>query len=230
MNSAGSNILRRKFVAFTLPAVTFLVLLAAGKVIRNFGESFWFRSPESWIYPTQTIICGALLLWLWREYELRVARRIILAAGIAVLIFVIWISPQALFGFGPRLEGFDPQLVSGNAAAYLVTVILRFLRLVVIVPLIEEIFWRGFLLRYFVREEFWTVPIGTFSWLSFTIVTLGFGLAHPQADWVAGLIAGALFNGVAYWTKSLASCVFCHAVTNLLLGLWIMKTGQWGFW
>lgn len=227
MNFAGSNFVRRKLVAFTLPAVTFLVLLAVGRAVRNLDGTFSF---QYWVYPTQTIICGALLLWFWREYEFGGVRRIILSAGIALLIFVVWISPQVLFRFGSRLEGFDPQLFSGNPVAYWVTVILRFLRLVVVVPLIEEIFWRGFLLRYFVREEFSAVPIGTFSWLSFAIVTLGFGFAHAQADWVAGLIAGALFNGVAYWTKSLASCVFCHALTNLLLGLWIMKTGQWGFW
>lgn len=227
MNFAGSDIVRRKLAAFALPAVAFLVLMAAGKAVRNFGESFWFQSPEYWVYPIQTVICGALLLWFWGEYEFRAPRQIILSVAVALLIFGVWISPQAIFGFAPRLQGFDPQPFSAN---YWATVILRFLRLVVIVPLVEEVFWRGFLLRYFVREEFHTVPIGTFSWLSFALVTMGFGFAHSPADWVAGLIAGALFNAVAYWTKSLASCVFCHAVTNAFLGVWIMKTEQWGFW
>jgi CAAX prenyl protease-like protein len=100
----------------------------------------------------------------------------------------------------------------------------------VVVPLVEEIFWRGFLLRYFINEEFYAVPIGAFSWLSFGVVTAGFALAHSPADWIAALITGALYNWVAYRTKSLASCVLAHSVTNLFLGLWIMKTGQWGFW
>ena len=117
-----------------------------------------------------------------------------------------------------------------STAAYWSTVLLRFARLVVVVPLVEEIFWRGFLLRYFINEKFDTVPIGTFSWLSFAVVTSGFAFIHNRADWPAAVITGALYNLVAYRTRSLASCVLAHAVTNLLLGLWIMNTHQWGFW
>ena len=102
--------------------------------------------------------------------------------------------------------------------------------LLVVVPLVEEIFWRGFLLRLLIDEDFERVPFGTFSWFSFSIVTLGFALSHSPADWPAALVTGALYNAVAYRTKSLSSCILTHAVTNLLLGLWIMKTGQWGFW
>jgi hypothetical protein len=95
---------------------------------------------------------------------------------------------------------------------------------------VEEIFWRGYLLRYLINERFARIPIGAFSWLSFAAVTLGFGFSHARADWIAALICGALYNLVAYRTRSLASCVLAHATTNLLLGLWIMETRQWGFW
>ena len=44
------------------------------------------------------------------------------------------------------------------------------------------------------------------------------------------VLTGALFNLVAYRTKSLASCVLVHAAVNLMLGIYIMQTGQWGFW
>jgi CAAX prenyl protease-like protein len=81
-----------------------------------------------------------------------------------------------------------------------------------------------------INEKFHRVPFGTFSWLSFTVVTLGFGFSHSPEDRIAALITGALYNCVAYRTRNLASCVLAHAVTNLLLGLWIMKTRQWGFW
>ena len=100
----------------------------------------------------------------------------------------------------------------------------------VVVPLVEEIFWRGFLLRYLINERFTTVAIGSFSWLSFAVVTVLFGFSHSRADWVAAVICGALYNLVAYRTRSLASCVVAHAVTNCLLGLWVMQTRQWGFW
>lgn len=228
MDSAGKEL--RKLVAFTLPMAVFLLLLALISLLRKVGGAFWLASPEYWIYPAQTIFCGALLLWFWREYGLRAARQIAFALVVALLVFALWISPQALLGFAPRLDGFNPEIFSGQPAAYWTTIALRFLRLVIVVPLVEEIFWRGFLLRYFINEKFYSVPIGAFSWLSFAVVTVGFGFAHARADWIAALITGALYNCVAYRTKSLASCVVAHAVTNLLLGLWIMKTRQWGFW
>ena len=79
-------------------------------------------------------------------------------------------------------------------------------------------------------ERFDTVPFGTFSWLSFIVVTIAVGLSHAMADWPAAFLTGALYNFIAYRTKSLTSCVLAHGVTNLALGLWILATKQWGFW
>lgn len=230
MDSADKKFFTRALAAFTLPLAAFIVLLALGSVLRKIGGTFWLDSPEYWIYPAQTIFCGSLLIWFWRDYEFRPARRIVFAAAVALLVFAAWIAPQEFLGFPPRLGGFNPDVFSGQPVASWATIVFRFLRLIVIVPLVEEIFWRGFLLRYFVNEKFQAIPFGTFSWLSFAVVTLGFGFAHARADWIAALLAGALYNCVASRTKSLASCVLAHAITNLLLGLWIMKTGQWGFW
>jgi len=230
MDSADNKFLTRKLVAFTLPVAAFLALLALSSALRKIGGNFWLDFPEYWIYPAQTILCGALLLWFWREYEFRAARRIVFSAAMALLIFALWIAPQEFLGFPSRLAGFNPETFSSQPTMYWATITFRFLRLVVVVPLVEEIFWRGFLLRYFVNEKFHAVPFGTFSWLSFAAATVGFGFAHTRADWIVAFLAGALFNCVAYRTKSLASCVLAHAITNLLLGLWIMKTGQWGFW
>jgi CAAX prenyl protease-like protein len=146
------------------------------------------------------------------------------------LVFVLWIAPQQFLAFPPRRSGFDPEVFAGQPALYWGTVIFRFLRLVVVVPLVEEIFWRGFLLRYLINEKFTEVPIGAFSWLSFGVVTAAFGFTHSREDWIAALVTGALYNLVAYRTRSLAACVVAHALTNLLLGAWIMATRQWGFW
>ena len=57
-----------------------------------------------------------------------------------------------------------------------------------------------------------------------------FGLAHCGPDFVPALACGALFNWIAIRTRSLSACVLAHAVTNLLLGFYIMTTRQWGFW
>jgi CAAX prenyl protease-like protein len=190
----------------------------------------WLSYPAYWTYPAQTLVCGALLWWFRSDYQFRAPGKVWFALLIGVVVFVLWISPQQFFGFGARLVGFDPDVFAAQPGLYWGTVVFRFLRLVFVVPLVEEVFWRGFLLRYLINERFTTIAIGTFSWLSFLVVTLAFGFAHSRADWVAALVCGALYNLVAYRTRSLASCAVAHATTNLLLGLWIMQTRQWGFW
>jgi CAAX prenyl protease-like protein len=220
----------RKLVAFTLPMAVFITLLGMTSARSRPETVAWFAYPAYWTYPAQTLICGALLFWFWRDYEFRPPRAVWFGVLIGLIVFVIWIAPQQFFGFAPRTLGFDPELLGKGTTAYWATVILRFLRLVIVVPMVEEIFWRGFLLRYLIREKFTIITVGTFSWFSFAAVTIAFGFAHSRADWIAALICGALYNLVAYRTRSLAACVVAHALTNLLLGLWIMQTRQWGFW
>jgi CAAX prenyl protease-like protein len=220
----------KKLAAFALPMGVFLLLLALVSVLRKVGGSFWLASPEYWIYPAQTIICGGLLVWFRKEYELRAPSRALFTLTIGLLVFLLWVAPQQFLGFAPRRIGFDPEIFADQTAAYWTTIVFRFVRLGVVVPVVEEIFWRGFLLRYLINERFYRVELGTFSWLSFGIVTAAFAFSHSPADWIAALITGALYNFVAYRTRSLTSCILAHAVTNLALGVWIMNTRQWGFW
>jgi uncharacterized protein len=230
MDSLSPATDKRKLAAFTLPMAVFLAMLALAGAIRKAGGGFWLAAPEYWIYPLQTLICGALLIWFWREYDFRAPTKTWLTVAIGLAVFVLWIAPQQFLGFPPRLTGFDPEVFAAQPALYWGTVVFRFLRLVVVVALVEEIFWRGFLLRYLINEKFTEIPIGAFSWLSFAVVTVVFGFTHSREDWIAALVTGALYNLVAYRTGSLASCVVAHALTNLLLGAWIMATRQWGFW
>jgi CAAX prenyl protease-like protein len=221
---------RRQLLAHVLPMVLFLALLALCQFLRARGQAFPLRHAEFWIYPAQTIFCGALLLWFRRCYEFHRLKNVAFTLFIALAVFGIWIAPQYFLNFAPRTVGFDPTLLENNSATYWSTIFFRFLRLVVVVPLVEEIFWRGFLLRFVIDEHFERVPFGKFNWFSFAVVTVGFTFSHSRPDWPAALITGALYNVVAYRTQSLASCVLAHAVTNLLLGWWIMQTQQWGFW
>jgi CAAX prenyl protease-like protein len=230
MDSAADETSRRKLVAYTAPMGLFLLLLAVNSGLKHIGAQFWLGSAEYWIYPMQTILCALLLVRFRREYELRAPRKLAFTLALGVAVFALWISPQTFFGFAPRTIGFDPDTFGSQPALYWLTVALRFARLVIVVPLVEEIFWRGFLLRYFVDERFERVPFGAFSSLSFAVVTLAFCFTHSRADWIAAAITGAIYNLVAYRTRSLGSCAIAHATTNLLLGLWIMKTHQWGFW
>ena len=54
--------------------------------------------------------------------------------------------------------------------------------------------------------------------------------AHAPVDWTGALGFGTLMYVLAVRSKSLGACVVMHAVANLLLGLYVMWTRQWGFW
>ncbi len=230
MDSASSVPHRRRLIAYIAPMALFLGLIALVSGLKAIGGSFWLSAPEYWIYPAQTVFCAALVWWFRREYDFGKLRQPVFVIAVGIAIFVLWVSPQMFFGFAPRTEGFNPGVFANQPSLYWSTIGLRFLRLAIVVPFVEEIFWRGFLLRYLIDERFYTVPFGKFSSFSFWGVSAAFALSHSMPDWIAAFITGMVYNAVAYRTKSLTSCVLVHAVTNLLLGLWIMRTQQWGFW
>jgi CAAX prenyl protease-like protein len=224
--------------AFFGPLAVFIGVMMAGQIIGGIfdGRASWaLSSPQYWVHPVQIVICGALLFRWWRFYEWRPPTHVFFTVFIGVLAFVLWVSPLAYVveSFRPksaRVPGFDPAFFGAGAGPYYLNLCCRFVRLVIIVPLVEEIFWRGFLLRWLIDADFLKVPFGTFQWKSFIVVTVLFMLEHTPPDWPAALITGALFNLVAIRTRSLSSCVLVHAVTNLLLGIYILRTGQTGFW
>lgn len=225
--------------AYTAPFVVFMLLLAlvplAAKMLPASGNA-WFSQPEFIVYPIQTILCGALLLYTRRKVEFRGIAYPSVIFAVGFFVFAIWTAPQFFHWIPPRTDGFNPDVFPANSFSYWATVGMRFLRLVIVVPLLEEIFWRGFLMRFLISEPFEKVPFGTYQTKAFIITVIAFGLAHygnsalPGQDFYAAIITGIIYNGVACLTKSLGSCIFVHAVTNLFLGLYIMFTKQWGFW
>lgn len=218
--------------AYLGPFLAFMGLLALGEIVGHVGDglaSWILADPKYWVFPLQTLVCGILLIQWRKSYEFswRRGAGVALLAGVGVL--VIWIAPQTCLGFPPRTDGFNPWFF-GDGIGFWANTIVRVIRLVVVVPLLEELFWRGFLLRHLVHDPFDEVPFGTFNWRSFAAVTVLFGVAHWGPDFYPALITGAIYNLVAIKTKSLGACVIAHALTNLLLGAYIFKTGQWGFW
>ena len=223
--------LRSPMAAYTVPFLIFMGGLVLTSALRATGSGFfWVKHPEYWVYPLQTALCAAALVFYWKQYNFskRGGLAIAMLAGLAVL--GIWIAPQAALGFPARTDGFDPTVFGEGSALYWMTLVARFARLVVIVPLVEEIFWRGFLMRFLVREDFDKARIGEFQWKAFLLVAVFFMLVHSMADWPAAFLCGLAYNLVAVKTGSLAACVVAHALTNLGLGAYIMATRQWGFW
>jgi CAAX prenyl protease-like protein len=224
--------------AYVGPFLVFTGLLVAGQLVAKLfeGQAFWVVSaPIYWVFPLQTVACAAILARYWKHYEWTPPKRLVFTCLMAAGVFIIWVAPQEWLGCPRRWEGFDPWFF-GHGTMSSLTLALRFIRLVIVVPLLEEIFWRGFLLRYFIQPDFVRVPFGTFRWPAFVGVSFFFAVAHwgagiwPGPDFWPALIAGAIYNLVAHRTRRLSSCVVAHAMTNLLLGFYIMRTGQWGFW
>lgn len=147
--------------------------------------------------------------------------------GLAALDRAIGLG--AMLGLGVR-EGFDPFTeLAGDRTWMFQFLAIRFFGLVLIVPLVEEFFIRGFLFRYVEDPDWDLVPYGVGGALAVGATVLYGPLAHAAEP----LAALAWFGMMAwlYWrTRSIWDCVLAHAITNLLLGLYVVWTGTWELW
>lgn len=217
--------------AYTVPFWIFMGGLFLASALRATGsEIFWLRYPEHWVYPLQTALCAGALVFYWKQYDFAKRGGLLAAMLAGAVVLGVWIAPQEVLGLPVRTNGFDPTIFGEDTTLYWMTVAGRFARLAVIVPLVEEIFWRGFLMRFLVREDFDKARIGEFQWKAFLLVAVFFMLVHSMADWPTAFLCGLAYNFVAVKTGSLSACVLAHALTNLGLGIYIMATRQWGFW
>ena len=218
-------------------------------VIDNPLLPWWRHAPEQWVYPLQTLTVGLLLFSLRSYYFFKPIRGLGLAVFLGVIGIALWFAPSLIYtklisagvakqewwkwvGLAERLKGFDPSFFQDQTFWYVSALIMRFARMVIVVPFVEELFWRGFLMRYVQADggPFLRVPFGKHSWPAFAIVTTLVVLAHNTEDYLGALIWGSLMYWLAVRTKSLAACVVMHAVGNLLLGIYVLNTRQWGFW
>lgn len=237
--------------AHTAPLAVFILLSALVPVlaVENTMLPWWRHAPEHWVYPLQTLVTGALLLLFRGRYTFAPVRGLWPAVLLGVVGIAWWCLPALTWqhlhatgvvvpewggwlGLAERKDGFDPSLFSEHAFWYVSALAMRFIRMVIIVPFAEEIFWRGFLMRYVQAGDgmFQRMPFGRHSWRAFVITTVAFMLVHDRTDWLGALGFGSLMYLLAVRTKSLAACVVMHAVANLLLGIYVLETQQWGFW
>jgi CAAX prenyl protease-like protein len=155
---------------------------------------------------------------------------------IGVLVFGIWIAPDLLFP-GYRQHWLFQNFLTGSTQSTLSTagqmqpavLVLRTLRAVVIVPIIEELFWRAWMLRWMINPDFQKVPLGAYTPLSFWLVAVLFASEHGSY-WEVGLIAGVIYNWWMIRCKSVGDLILTHAVTNACLSAYVIFAGKWEYW
>ena len=180
-----------------------------------------------WLYPAKTIAVAAALWFFRKDYEELRPNFSILAVVVGLVAIAIWIGIDSFYPKFSQAAPFDPTTI-GLAAQRNVFLAFRVFGAVIVVPLMEELFWRAFLIRWLINENFKSVPVGAFTWLSFAVTAGLFGAEH--SEWLAGLICGVLYNGLYYKRKDVFSCVVAHAVSNAALAAWVLSRGDWKFW
>jgi CAAX prenyl protease-like protein len=105
----------------------------------------------------------------------------------------------------------------------------RTVRAVLIVPVVEELFWRAWLMRWLIRTDFRSVPLGTYAPLAFWATAILFASEHGPY-WDVGLVTGVIYNACMIRSKSVADCILMHAVTNGALSAYVILNHQWQYW
>lgn len=228
--------MNRETVARIAPFVLFMAFIGieeAGRyavekgVLTLSSESFLF------LYPLKILCVGLVLLFYFREYseiklqDIRNLKHLLASLSLGILVFALWINMDWFaFNMTPG-EGFNPNLFQDAALRWFM-IGARLAGAVLLVPIMEELFWRSFLIRYLISPDFSKTPIGQFTWVSCIITVILFGLEHNLI--LAGMMAGLAYNLLLYYTRSIFHCILAHALTNLLLGFYVLQTGRWHFW
>ena len=213
-----------------LPFVAFMVLLAL-RGLAPADNSWGFDTR--WLYALNLLVVGAMLLAWWREYgELAwqnapTAREWALAIAVGLVVFALWIQLDAPWmQIGEPTAAFVPADAQGRLNWPLIVV--RWLGAALLVPVMEELFWRSFLMRWLQEPVFEGLDPRRTGAKAVLLSTFVFMLAHPL--WLAAIVAGLAYALLYRSTGKLWSAVIAHAVTNGALGLWVVYRGQWQFW
>ena len=218
--------------AYVLP---FALYVLGTSLIGQLDES-WYP----WAYAGLVLAMIPMLVWSLRASQvIRPHGRMLLGVVVGVIGIAIWIGLSHLrveqavsqylptwLGAGERVA-YEPFSELEGVQAWLFIAV-RMVGLALLVPLAEELFWRGFLLRWLIDPDWEKVPIGRYTLMSCLLVTGAFALVHPE--WLAAAVYCLLINGLLYRTKDLWQCVIAHATSNLCLGVYVLAYGQWWLW
>ena len=222
--------LSRAALARTIPFAAFMVLLALRGSLPPEGV---LGLDPRWVYGLTVLVVGGLLAWFWREYGELVAQtrpslsEAALAVGVGVAVFGLWVNLDAPWmRLGEASAGFVPTDAQGQLMWPLIVV--RWVGASLLVPVMEELFWRSFLMRWVQSPQFESVLPQSVGLKAIVLSTFVFMLAHTL--WLAAIIAGLAYAWLYVRTGKLWVPIIAHAVTNGVLGVWVVMTGKWAFW
>lgn len=224
----ASSRLVRAAAARAAPFAAFVVLLALEPPLARLLP-FDVRA----LALARGLLAGAVLATLWPRYaELRPLgaiawREAALGVAVGLAVFVAWIAldwPWATIG--GRTAGFVPLDAGGRIDPLLAAS--RWIVLALVVPPMEELFWRSLVLRVVDARDFLAADPRRASFTAFALSSALFASEHSM--WLAGLVAGVAYNAVYVKTGNLRTSLISHATTNGTLGLWILATGNWHLW
>ena len=221
-----------KMIPYVLPFALYVVLT---QILLDFPDYY------PWLYSAVVLVVGAVTVYILGVRRLiRPHRDVIAGVGVGLVGIALWIGLSRL-GVEQHISeilpswlrpearaAFNPFQALPNPAACWGFVGMRMIGLVIVVPIAEELFWRGFLMRWVISSDWENQQIGQFTLRSFIWVVLLFTLAHPE--WLAAAVYCSLLNGLIYWKRDLWNCVVAHAVSNLVLGAYVLSTGSWELW
>ncbi len=212
---------------YIAPFVIFLALITLGAIPP-------FNSTLAALFRLVLLAVVCVVCW---PPELSIAPRYPLTTiAIGAAVFVLWIAPDLAFPgyrktilFSNAIVGHLHSSLGAEALQNPWMLSWRTLRAIVIVPVVEELFWRGWLMRWLINADFQKVPLGAYTPFSFWITAILFASEHGPY-WDVGLITGLIYNAWMIRTKSVSSCILMHAVTNAVLSAYVISYAQWQYW
>ena len=217
-------LLNGRVTPFVAPFAVFIALLAASPLLQGLVDA-------RWLVVGRALVAAALIGWFWRAYgELRTPARPahwLLAVGTGLALAVAWVALDAHWmRLGDDPPGFIPLREDGSLDLLLVA--LRIFGFALVVPVMEELFWRSFLMRRIDRRDFVALDPRATTTLALVLSSVAFALEHRE--WLAGLLAGLAFGTLYRRTGNLRACIASHGTTNLTIAGWVLATHEWRLW
>ena len=216
----GPPIIRNSNPLAAALLVPFMVLIATSMVAAAFSTGFEL------LYPLGVVAATATLWYYHKAYRALSWGWSWQAAVIGVAVFLLWLALE------PNVDSSKTELARGlaelSAWSAAIWLAFRVFGSVIIVPLVEELAFRGYILRKLIARDFENVPFSQFTWLSFIMSSVLFGLLHGR--WLAGTLAGMAYALASYRRGQLSDAVLAHTTTNALIAVCVLVQERWALW